>query len=78
MVEDGNVAVGCDVLKNNDTFPSPSLSEEHIATGTSQRSSCRFVEIKNGDQLTILDSAHNPSAMKTLVAKLEAIVPRER
>ena len=63
--------------RKNHSFPSFSLSEEHIVNGTSQRPSCRFEEIKNGDQLTILDIAHNPPAMKTLVAKLQASYPEK-
>jgi dihydrofolate synthase/folylpolyglutamate synthase len=58
-------------------FPSSSLSEEKIIEAIRQRPPCRFQEIKNSDNLTILDIAHNPPAMKTLVAKLEATYPEK-
>jgi dihydrofolate synthase/folylpolyglutamate synthase len=59
-------------------FPSSNLTDEIIAKGISQRPACRFEEIKTEGMMAILDIAHNPPAMRTLVAKLEATYPNKK
>lgn len=54
-----------------------SLSEEKIAAALKERPPCRFQEVYDGNNLVILDIAHNPPAMQTLVAKLEATYPKK-
>jgi folylpolyglutamate synthase/dihydrofolate synthase len=63
--------------KSADKFPSSNLSDEVIAKGISLRPACRFEEIKKEGIIAILDIAHNPPAMRTLVAKLEATYPNK-
>jgi dihydrofolate synthase/folylpolyglutamate synthase len=54
------------------------VSDDHIAKGTSQRPSCRFEEMQIKTVKVILDIAHNPPAMKTLIAKLQATFPNKK
>ena len=61
-------------------FSSEKITPSIIQEGTSYRPCCRFEEIvmenSNSNGCTIiLDIAHNPPAMKTLVAKLQATYP---
>jgi dihydrofolate synthase/folylpolyglutamate synthase len=56
-------------------FPSSLLSDDIIAQGIQHRPTCRFEIIKNGDNIIILDVAHNPQGMMNLVEKLEATYP---
>jgi dihydrofolate synthase/folylpolyglutamate synthase len=51
------------------------ISDDDIAKGTSHRPSCRFEVIKTNSTHVILDIAHNPPAMITLIAKLQATYP---
>lgn len=60
--------------KHCGSFPL-NISDSCIAQGVSQRPSCRFEEIEIGSIKVILDIAHNPPAMKTLIAKLQATYP---
>jgi dihydrofolate synthase / folylpolyglutamate synthase len=48
------------------------LTPEMIHERTSVRPPCRFEEVTKGDTTVILDVAHNPPAMETLVRKLKA------
>uniref|UniRef100_A0A7S3Q101 Mur ligase C-terminal domain-containing protein n=1 Tax=Chaetoceros debilis TaxID=122233 RepID=A0A7S3Q101_9STRA len=66
--------------KNNITFPSIKLSDSDVSAGVCQRPQCRFETVMTGrgeDVHVILDIAHNPPAMITLVAKLEATYPNK-
>ena len=61
-------------------FPSKSMTDNDVDNGVLQRPICRFEEIDVPDVqkegvIAILDIAHNPPAMQTLVAKLEAQYP---
>ena len=56
-------------------FPSSLLSDDIIAQGIQHRPTCRFEIIKNGDNIIILDVAHNLQGMMNLVEKLEATYP---
>jgi dihydrofolate synthase/folylpolyglutamate synthase len=61
-------------------FPSKTMVDNDINNGVLQRPICRFEEIRIPDAqkegvIVILDIAHNPPAMQTLVAKLEAKYP---
>jgi dihydrofolate synthase/folylpolyglutamate synthase len=62
---------------NNDSLPLKLISKDHIERGTSQRPSCRFEEIQTHSIKVILDIAHNPPAMKTLIAKLQVTYPKQ-
>ena len=65
--------------KDNSSFPSTALTAAMIEQGISHRPSCRFevIESMEGDKkcTTILDIAHNPPALETLVAKLKKTYP---
>lgn len=55
------------------------VTQEYIHQGTSMRPSCRFEEIQcRTGILCILDIAHNPPAMSTLVAKLISTYPERK
>ena len=62
---------------NNSSLPLKVISKDHIERGTSQRPSCRFEEIQKHSIKVILDIAHNPPAMKTLIAKLQVTYPKQ-
>jgi len=62
-------------MKNSNSLLFKRISEDHIMRGTSQRPNCRFEEIVKQSVRVILDIAHNPPAMKTLIAKLQATYP---
>eukprot|EP00557_Chaetoceros_sp_GSL56_P001996 CAMPEP_0176494544 /NCGR_PEP_ID=MMETSP0200_2-20121128/10164_1 /TAXON_ID=947934 /ORGANISM="Chaetoceros sp., Strain GSL56" /LENGTH=466 /DNA_ID=CAMNT_0017892331 /DNA_START=200 /DNA_END=1600 /DNA_ORIENTATION=- len=80
-VQNSNIAKAALTLlrqkKKSDNFPSANLTDEVITKGISQRPSCRFEEIEKEGTIAILDIAHNPPAMRTLVAKLEATYPNK-
>jgi len=66
--------------KHPEKFSLEKITSSIIQEGISHRPSCRFEEIvmenSNSHGCTIiLDIAHNPPAMKTLVAKLQATYP---
>lgn len=68
--------------KNNDAFPSIELSDSDISAGVCRRPQCRFETVMTGrgedvHVHVILDIAHNPPAIITLVAKLEATYPNK-
>ncbi len=62
-------------MKNSNSLLFKVISQDHVSNGTSQRPNCRFEEIKKQSVRVILDIAHNPPAMKTLIAKLQATYP---
>ncbi len=64
--------------KNADSTLLQTVSDEHIALGTSHRPQCRFEEVETKSVKVILDVAHNPPAMATLTAKLQATYPNRK
>lgn len=64
-------------MKHVDNMISLDISDDNINRGTSQRPSCRFEEIHMQSVKVILDIAHNPPAMTTLIAKLQATFPNQ-
>lgn len=55
------------------------ITQDHVLKGTSVRPICRFEEIRcKTGALCVLDIAHNPPAMRTLVAKLMATYPNTK
>jgi len=60
------------LTKKKSNFHFKAITEDHISNGTSLRPSCRFEKVLYNSLSVILDIAHNPPAMKTLIAKLEA------
>lgn len=64
--------------KHPGKFPLERITPGIVQKGISQWPSCRFEEIiTDENSITILDIAHNPPAMKTLVAKLQATYPSQ-
>ena len=79
--ENSNIAASALKLLNakNDTSSLLNIiSDDHIKIGTSKRPPCRFEEVKMNSVKVILDIAHNPPAMTTLTAKLQATYSNQK
>lgn len=74
-IENSKVARAALALLHTKNTEFVNVSEDCISRGTSQRPSCRFEVIEIESTRVILDIAHNPPAMKTLMAKLQATYP---
>lgn len=67
------------ILKEEFPNVAGAVTDDIIAQGTSVRPPCRFEKVTSASGVTtILDVAHNPSAMEYMVRKLDATFPEAR